>query len=490
MKFQDLYNTLSARLGFLTDSREIELLQTILDNRAIGMDSYFHSAREQNAFLQKYELADLFTSWKEEPLIDPAIKIKSELCNKAEFCLHAKLSDMPMHQWKNDLKEFANISINDSRIKELIGQYSDYTYITEKQISILKNNFTSGDLFNVGIVDDLLKTRYAVQNQITYNISIESIEKVTDLHLLVAQENILECEVNVYEIEEYYEQELLERFPKAINSLETAEKELNTHKAIYKDLKETYEYQETGILNFEKSSNSISKSITEIESTDAKLHVNESLYQKNHSGEGKTIPPFDNKNVIGRIDFYGFNSEVVETIEYTSKESYLNAIKKELDYNPSGFKAQTLINDPELRKSVDDIKYDAFGTENPHSLESYIDISNRGVQKPTFTYKQPGIKQIAESGSKSLIADIGNGKTDNYRIVDQATNTTKPLILENMEISKQPVDSLKKILSGGKAELADSKGITNLYSLANGPTGYALTLGKQLLGSMDAGAEA
>jgi len=138
------------------------------------------------------------------------------------------------------------------------------------------------------------------------------------------------------------------------------------------------------------------------------------------------------------------------------------------------------------------------------SLELEIEKYNQILSNYEMAYSSPSIspaennhsnslstsKEIASSGSKSLIADISNDKLDNYRIVDLTTKTTKPLILENMDISKQPIDSLKKILSGGKAELVDSTGTTNLYSLTNSPTGYALTIGKQLLGSMDAGAEA
>ncbi|MDR2878829.1 MAG: hypothetical protein LBV03_02840 [Fusobacteriales bacterium] len=78
------------------------------------------------------------------------------------------------------------------------------------------------------------------------------------------------------------------------------------------------------------------------------------------------------EKVIGKISFYGFDGTVEEVVEYTAKESYLNAIKKELDCNPSGFQHQTLTNDAEIRKTVDDLIYGAYGEDNPHTLDWYL----------------------------------------------------------------------------------------------------------------------
>ena len=77
------------------------------------------------------------------------------------------------------------------------------------------------------------------------------------------------------------------------------------------------------------------------------------------------------EEVIGTINYYGFKGEISETIEYTDKEAYLNAIKKEMHYNPDGFKHTSLTNDPQTRKDVDDIIYDAYGENNPHTIEYY-----------------------------------------------------------------------------------------------------------------------
>lgn len=78
------------------------------------------------------------------------------------------------------------------------------------------------------------------------------------------------------------------------------------------------------------------------------------------------------EEIVGKISFYGSDGNVGEVVEYTSEESYLNAIKKELDYNPDGFIHQTLASNPELNKSVDDLIYGAYGVDNPHALDWYL----------------------------------------------------------------------------------------------------------------------
>lgn len=75
--------------------------------------------------------------------------------------------------------------------------------------------------------------------------------------------------------------------------------------------------------------------------------------------------------IVGKINFSGFKGEVAETIDFTDKNLFLATIKKEIDYNPDGFKAYPLSKDPELLKAVDDIYYGNCGVENPHSLDWY-----------------------------------------------------------------------------------------------------------------------
>lgn len=114
------------------------------------------------------------------------------------------------------------------------------------------------------------------------------------------------------------------------------------------------------------------------------------------------------KEVIGKINYYGFKGEIAETIEYTDKESYLNAIKKEMDYNPDGFNYVTLTQDPQTRKAADDVVYDAYGVDNPHTMEYY---------SPKIEDIQYTIKQM--DGFKKSLMFGGNGLLDIRGMIDE-----------------------------------------------------------------------
>ena len=61
-----------------------------------------------------------------------------------------------------------------------------------------------------------------------------------------------------------------------------------------------------------------------------------------------------------------------EQREYHDAQSYLNAIRQELPYrNVTGFRYETLTDDPQVRKAVDDILLDFAGEENPRRACNY-----------------------------------------------------------------------------------------------------------------------
>ena len=61
-----------------------------------------------------------------------------------------------------------------------------------------------------------------------------------------------------------------------------------------------------------------------------------------------------------------------EQREYHDPQTYLVAIRQELPYRDvTGFRYETLTDDPAVRKQVDDILFDLYGEENPHSLADY-----------------------------------------------------------------------------------------------------------------------
>ena len=61
-----------------------------------------------------------------------------------------------------------------------------------------------------------------------------------------------------------------------------------------------------------------------------------------------------------------------EKQEFTDAEKYLQAIREELPYrDTTGFRFETLTDDPQVRKAVDDILLDFAGEENPRRACNY-----------------------------------------------------------------------------------------------------------------------
>ena len=70
---------------------------------------------------------------------------------------------------------------------------------------------------------------------------------------------------------------------------------------------------------------------------------------------------------VGRVTFANG-----ERCYYTDPQKYLQTVREELPYHPStGFRYETLTDDPEIRKAVDDMLYDLYGEENPRQIEDY-----------------------------------------------------------------------------------------------------------------------
>ena len=107
--------------------------------------------------------------------------------------------------------------------------------------------------------------------------------------------------------------------------------------------------------------------------------------------------------------------------------------------------------------------------------------------------------EICSSGNKAIYGDVtifqknNSPKIEivNLRIQDKFTGKTEPLNTDNIDLFSQPADSLKKILSGGKAEMKISTGagINNLISLNKKPLGWGLQIGKQVFNTADSSAE-
>ena len=73
------------------------------------------------------------------------------------------------------------------------------------------------------------------------------------------------------------------------------------------------------------------------------------------------------KPLVGRVTFVNGDTQ-----EFTDAEAYLRCIEDELPDRPiTGFRYETLTDDPAVRKGVDDILFNLFGEENPRPLEKY-----------------------------------------------------------------------------------------------------------------------
>ena len=70
---------------------------------------------------------------------------------------------------------------------------------------------------------------------------------------------------------------------------------------------------------------------------------------------------------VGRVSF-----AIGESMEFTDPQDYLQAIQEELPMKDvTGFRFETLTDDPAVRKAADDMIYDMYGESNPRPLEDY-----------------------------------------------------------------------------------------------------------------------
>jgi len=78
---------------------------------------------------------------------------------------------------------------------------------------------------------------------------------------------------------------------------------------------------------------------------------------------------------VGRVTFADGTAQ-----EFTDPHQYLQTIKEELPLrNTTGFKHETLSEDPEIKKAVDDILLDFAGEENPRRTCNY-GLTEKGLQ--------------------------------------------------------------------------------------------------------------
>ena len=78
--------------------------------------------------------------------------------------------------------------------------------------------------------------------------------------------------------------------------------------------------------------------------------------------------------LVGRVTYASGERQ-----EFTDPREYLQTIREELPYrNTTGFRHETLTDDPSVREAVDDILWDFVGEENPRRTNREITFGGLG----------------------------------------------------------------------------------------------------------------
>ena len=185
--------------------------------------------------------------------------------------------------------------------------------------------------------------------------------------------------------------------------------------------------------------------------------------------------------VIGKISYYGYNGKVCEVMEHTDKQKYLNAIKKELNNNPTGFKLDTLTSDPEVRKSVDDLIYGASGSDNPHNIEWYSSKDYLSATTLCTTDTRTLTANVKLDNDKNII------EVNSPMITDKLTGEKLPLNTNDIELKQLSGTQIKDLLSGKQVKAV--AGIAGYLGLNKTPAGWALSIGKKIVSTANSEAE-
>lgn len=80
------------------------------------------------------------------------------------------------------------------------------------------------------------------------------------------------------------------------------------------------------------------------------------------------------ERLVGRVTYTSGERQ-----EFTDPQEYLRTIQEELPYrNTTGFRYETLTDDPSVREAVDDILWDFVGEENPRRTNREITFGGLG----------------------------------------------------------------------------------------------------------------
>ena len=174
--------------------------------------------------------------------------------------------------------------------------------------------------------------------------------------------------------------------------------------------------------------------------------------------------------IIGKITF----PDSGEVMEYSSKESYLNALKSEL-YSQGvtgAFKYETVKKTPELMKEIEDIIYGEYGEENPRSLEYYqekyqneiINPKSNTMEQSTdleqLNYLKNQLKYLGFGESEKLHKNLENGinSEDKKFIIQTSSDKTLPENKVDFNIKFNKSEKGGVFLNSYSATLSNNKG--------------------------------
>ena len=171
---------------------------------------------------------------------------------------------------------------------------------------------------------------------------------------------------------------------------------------------------------------------------------------------------------IGELSYFGHDGKIVESMKYYDKNEFIDVLKSELDYNPQGFKFKTLTDNPEVVKAVDDVVYDFYGEDNPHSIEHYINKANKSKNNMK-AYKESGFNYDNVYFDTKLKIDVYKYLLKNgYSSIIHQVNSSKSFVEVPSHYTDKLVDAINKNQLKADKTINDKRSIEILNNIRNG----------------------
>lgn len=149
------------------------------------------------------------------------------------------------------------------------------------------------------------------------------------------------------------------------------------------------------------------------------------------------------------------------SVAYTNANEYLKAIEEGLKTNPQNLGYETISQDPQLHKDVDDIIYRHFGINNPHPFEYYTIEGQKPIKLDESNNPQITIMDLAKELGFTYRNTNGQGDIIMQKIVQP--NENKPQITQIDLTIENAENPLKNTVTVDYSSFNDSK------SMVQGP---------------------